>query len=1381
MTPRPLESVSDLMAIKWDDGTVTDEAPPPTRIRWDDGTTEDVPSSALGKTPPLAAFLLGAGREITSPIRSIRSLVGAAPSERDLTREALAAQLAEEHPIATGLGTAAGFIPSLAVGGLATKPLRLLPLISRLEKGGRLARMGAEGIKLAAQGAAAEAIQGRPEEILRTSATFASLAPAGAVAGRGFRALAKRAAVGAGSVGATAAVLAPEGQRLKQGAFGAGVGTVGGALTRPLARPSVRPTGGVPGAAPESYWIPAERISVQEAAEAAKEGFATFKRPFVRLTERQELEAFQAKYPGLFPEEAIAGKTTERFLGKGQVSELTPNFASSSGEASGALSTEAIMTPPRSQPLGPQVSDQALTPSETTRLIAPSTKAGEARISKPLFVGDIDPTSKQTILQTTKDVNVLLRRASESKRFFDQQLSEIILREKGTEFLGSRVKDRIRLSQKIQAGKNPRSIGDYLAGRISVDNLSMLSSVENKLRGELSPIFIQDFIKNPKQGYRGIHLHVDTPNGLTAEVAILPREIADVIDDAHRFYEVFRSPTSTKAQIVRAQAQSKVILDTAWKRFLTRIRSEGGFVFIPEEAPQAVRQAVRTGAFAAVESRLRQRADQLSAGVESVSERLGVKLSERAQMVAGETEAIAQTGTVSPEARPVLRQMGESPKTLTLEFSEQQILQNQAELVRLKREMDGLTRTLQVVGDQGSSNAARAAQTSLTEAQRVFNNEVNRFRRLRFAAGRSVKRFDVPPELAAALREAGVLTGGLRSAKARLPIYTNIMRSLKNLHQLSPTEQQQFARDLVDAWRLNLFAVTSWTLDLGGNLTETAAQVGGAVGRDLGHVLGGRLTFPSLQGFFRAIRMKGRALPTQAAEGIEQQVAGGELVRLGGFNRGPGTFTTRTTPASTAVDFLVGSPLYAKGVVDAGFRRFVATAQLWRQAIEAADRQGLKGLARREFYDAFWKNTPQDAIDAAVREGNKAGFARTLSQMEERIAGSTAMRLFGDAFARWPFQFTRALAEWVGVNPQLLRRIATGRQAADLGEYLGKTLTGWGGIWMVNEVFYDHVDWRSMEYVTEEGNRIRLSGRDPIPSILFLLASIKRDWSASTEAMRFASLPFMRILTGFAPGQRFEGGLLGGLMGQISRAIEQRQVLPRALRRELENTVNRLIPGQSLLSAMKTVFDPITREGIGANLPGVSRLLPAAIDPTTGEPMRIRQRFPPRTGPEMPSIGGTPIPGAERVLNPVQRLLLTLGLGVYRGPSSPIVGVPASQIDESLRREWTIELGRQRQRLLAPIANQPGLMRRLESNPRIRELTRKRVQGLDAMAGRLATNIVQRRHGGKRVVPRKPTRREEALPRRFVRTPMRVFQQQQRQLREIPGGTRIRWDDGTIE
>src|SRR3990167_4031554 len=216
------------MAIKWDDGTVTDEAPPPTRIRWDDGTTEDVPSSALGKTPPLAAFLLGAGREITSPIRSIRSLVGAAPSERDLTREALAAQLAEEHPIATGLGTAAGFIPSLAVGGLATKPLRLLPLISRLDKGGRLARMGAEGIKLAAQGAAAEAIQGRPEEILRTSATFASLAPAGAVAGPGVPGVAKPAAGGAGGGGGNPALFAPEGQARQQRAVGAGGGGGGG-------------------------------------------------------------------------------------------------------------------------------------------------------------------------------------------------------------------------------------------------------------------------------------------------------------------------------------------------------------------------------------------------------------------------------------------------------------------------------------------------------------------------------------------------------------------------------------------------------------------------------------------------------------------------------------------------------------------------------------------------------------------------------------------------------------------------------------------------------------------------------------------------------------------------------------------------------------------------------------------------------------------------------------------------------------------------------------------------------------------------------------------------------------------------------------------------
>src|SRR3990167_6867886 len=360
------------------------------------------------------------------------------------------------------------------------------------------------------------------------------------------------------------------------------------------------------------------------------------------------------------------------------------------------------------------------------------------------------------------------------------------------------------------------------------------------------------------------------------------------------------------------------------------------------------------------------------------------------------------------------------------------------------------------------------------------------------------------------------------------------------------------------------------------------------------------------------------------------------------------------------------------------------------------------------------------------------------------------MRLFGDAFARWPFQAVRAMSEWLGVNSEMWRRLASGRNIADLGEYLGKTLTGWGGVWAINEIFYDHVDWRSMEYVTPEGNRARLSGRDPIPSILFFLATLKGDKEAALSALRFASIPFAKVLVGLPEG-RLEGGLLGGLVSNIGRAIQQREVLPRGLRQELDNTVNRLIPGQSILAALKTIFDQTTREGLGANLPGVSLALPAAIEPTTGEPLNPTQRV--LGSPAFPQIGGPPIPGAERQLDPVARLLSTLGLLTYRGPRSPIAGVPAAKIDPSLRREWTVALGKTRQELLGPVARElstPIMRRRLERDPAFRLQQRKRVQALDAIAATRATNSVQARAGGARKIPRRPTARERQLPRRFV-------------------------------
>jgi hypothetical protein len=87
-----------------------------------------------------------------------------------------------------------------------------------------------------------------------------------------------------------------------------------------------------------------------------------------------------------------------------------------------------------------------------------------------------------------------------------------------------------------------------------------------------------------------------------------------------------------------------------------------------------------------------------------------------------------------------------------------------------------------------------------------------------------------------------------------------------------------------------------------------------------------------------------------------------------------------------------------------------------------------------------------------------------------------------------------------------------------------------------------------MEYVHPNGDRSRLSNRDPIPSGLFLVALFKGDLERATAALRYASVPGARLLVG-------EGGLLGSLIGQVRTAIEGADVDPQGFRRELTDTV----------------------------------------------------------------------------------------------------------------------------------------------------------------------------------------------------------------------------------
>jgi hypothetical protein len=338
----------------------------------------------------------------------------------------------------------------------------------------------------------------------------------------------------------------------------------------------------------------------------------------------------------------------------------------------------------------------------------------------------------------------------------------------------------------------------------------------------------------------------------------------------------------------------------------------------------------------------------------------------------------------------------------------------------------------------------------------------------------------------------------------------------------------------------------------------------------------------------------------------------------------------------------------------------------------------------------------------------------------------------------------------LGYEPKLFKKVLRGNALPEeVAQYLTRTATGWGGLYYIDQMVYDRVDFNSMELVEADGNRKRLSGREPIPTALFFLAVLHGDVDKATAALRYSSIPGARLLLG-------EGGLLGKFTYQFAEGAKQGRLPTRQLVNESVDSVNRAMPGQAVLSALKTVIDPTVREGIGANLPGLSLLKEPVINLATGKPLEPRQRL---FGIEFPSIGGTPIPGATRIMEPASKLLSRYGLLTYRGPRSPIAGYPASEAPQTARREWEIEFGKTRNQIFSKVipsierAEQRASPEQLKPGGRFYEGMRERIQSYDSIAARRATAIINQRYRTRGKLPRQPTVRERRLGDRTYQQP----------------------------
>ncbi len=803
---------------------------------------------------------------------------------------------------------------------------------------------------------------------------------------------------------------------------------------------------------------------------------------------------------------------------------------------------------------------------------------------------------------------------------------------------------------------------------------------------------------------------------------------------------------------------------------------------------------------------------KLTGGPTGSFSRRSIKVNEDLQKIADEFETITDRQKAILEERlPVIEQkssMGREQRkefrkegittpeqTLELRISAADAANITARMTLAMREAEKFALDVRNFGDPLAKAGAEAILKNV-------DTYMKQYKTLGTTWARIGHRLQMPPELMNYLRQTGRLAEGLRDAKIRRPIYTNIVESIRNWGELDPGQKMQLWHDIVDAFRLNLFSVTSFSLDLMTNLGEIGGQIAAGAGEDVVKMKNGQV-FPNLRGFMQALGHRVERQPMHPAIlDAMGHTAGGEI--LPGFGTaGFGTFTRRGRPeaggkspmqesiearggtykpsplegqfpklmraASTVMDYGPGTPLYAKGFIDKGFGNLAAMATLYAEANKYTPK-GLSPLQRREWREQFIADPAkalgdevlgQKVMDLAIRRGNEAKFNRDLAPWQEKTAADPRFRAVVDMFGRWAFQFSRWAGEMVGLDPRAWKRITKGGQldTSELARYLAKAATGLGGLYMLNskgddgKSFYDRVDFYSMEYVKGDGNRVRLVGREPVATALVALALFKaatgggaEDWEKFRQGLPKSSIPFGKFTD-------FSGGLISGLVNVPYWTDRNRKLDPRGWQRDLISWANSAIPGKSLLSFFESIDDPVVREGFGANVPGVSRFLDPATSQTTGRELEPEQSlqipFTDIKTPKFRTVGGVPIPGATRELDPIHRLLMRWGARVYRGPRQPLVGQPPSKIPDKLRKEWEQELGYARSYIFGPVAQELlAKTREIEKMPKGDERTemeeeiRKFVSEKDILAGRAATQQINDKYGLPEEEPSKPEREE---------------------------------------
>lgn len=203
-------------------------------------------------------------------------------------------------------------------------------------------------------------------------------------------------------------------------------------------------------------------------------------------------------------------------------------------------------------------------------------------------IGKRDKESGRLVVQPSESPTQAQRLATAAAPELEQRLKAIVASVPGADFRRIRPqKSKGRVGEKTE-DRPAETVGDYLGAQVAVDSVRAKAQVLAALKKEFDVLEVEDRFLRPDSGhgYPSANVQVKLSNDSSAEVQLVPREVMDVNDASHRYYEAGRDAEveGDNAERDRQWAKARQMNLTALDQFRRRNTQKGDEVGLSDGA-----------------------------------------------------------------------------------------------------------------------------------------------------------------------------------------------------------------------------------------------------------------------------------------------------------------------------------------------------------------------------------------------------------------------------------------------------------------------------------------------------------------------------------------------------------------------------------------------------------------------------------------------------------------------------------------------------------------------------------------------------------------------------------------------------------------------------